>query len=538
MNSIFKSILLANVLIFSLSTAVAFAAETSNDQDWQVRGRSETTLEWHEVIGTSGSGIDEGSHWLQNLSIDLSKKLKKGKMGLDLRGRATDDKQIDNRDARLMYMRGYLDWENFSLEVGDVAASFNPFVFSGGAKGGKVGYTLGTYDKGWDFSFLSGVQKASWEEVYDSTSDNSVDRYIAGFNTEWKYAPAQNISASFSWVNDDNSSIPTEAATSAPVEAKTVGVDWDWRFNRYISLKGETAYTKTDSDTDDSNGSDDATAIRVKLSTKPIPRSVRSSFLYERLGSDFNPIVASASSDRERYENDTEWMVNRQVKLRLTMKHSRDNLDGDLGDTLVTRDGVFYITYRPDWLKRSDFGIRSQLKDSNGRGTDQRLFIGEIDFNFRPKSGWRYGASWITTNIDNNAAGGEEQQVNTVRGTIGWKKRLSSDHLVRASVRLDGNFINRDSGDSRSMGGKVDFGYDAGNLWSTDLSASTKNSDTDGVDADNTYISYQLRANYHPGEDRSKAIRLTVERREYAYDDVTADDYQEHIAKLSYLFSF
>ena len=535
MNYISKILSVAFALMV-LTPGVMFAANNGADQDWQVRGRSETTLEWHDTIGRSDSGVDEGTHWRQELSIGFSKKLEKGKMGLDLRGRATDDKQIDNRDARLMFLHGYLQWEQFNLEVGDVAASFNPLVFSGGARGGKIGYTVGSYDKGWDFTFLSGVQKASWEEVYDSSSDDSVDRYVTGVNAAWKHAPAQEVATSFSWVKDDESSIITGGA--APVEAKTVGVDWNWRFNRYLTLKGETAFARTDSDTDDLEGSDDDTAIRIKVLTKPIPRAVRSTFFYERLGSDYKPIIASASSDRERYENDTEWMVNRQVKLRLTLKHSRDNLDGALDGTQVIRDGAFYASYRPDWMKRSDFGLRSQLKRMTGRGSDQRLLLSSLDFNFRPKSGWRYGVSWLNTNIDDDAAGAEDQIINTLRGTLGWKKRLSDDHLIRASVRLDGNFINRDSGKQRSLGGRIDCGYDAGNLWSTDLAASTKNSDTDGVDADNTFISYQFRANYHPGEDRSKAIRLTVERREYAYDDATSDDYQEHIAKLSYLFTF
>jgi len=105
------------------------------------------------------------------------------------------------------------------------------------------------------------------------------------------------------------------------------------------------------------------------------------------------------------------------------------------------------------------------------------------------------------------------------------------------TLQLDGNFVNRDSGDRESLGGRLDFGYESGNLWSTDLSAGTKTSLSDTT-PDNSYINYQFRANYHPGADRSKAIRLTAERREYDSDDINSPDYQEHIVKLAYLFSF
>ncbi len=515
----------------------SFAAETPDDQSWQIRGRSETTLEWKEVIGRSGSGIDEGTAWRQELSINLKKKLEKGKAGLDLRARATNDEQVDNRDARLMYLHGYWQQEKMLLEVGDVAGSFNPLVLSASAKGAKINLRTGERDQGWDHTVLAGIQKASWEEVYDSSSDESVDRYVAGFNSIWTHAPAQSIAAAGSFIKDDSSSVKDTSLGLDLAEAKTAGVEWKWRFNRYFSLKGETAFSHADADTSDDQSGDDGTAIRFKILTKPIPRAVRSNFMYERLDTDFKPVIASASSDRERIENDTEWMINRQLKLRMTLKYSRDNLDGALGDTLHTRDGILYYTYRPDWLKRSDFGLRTQFKRNSGRGTDQHMQIVAADFNFRPKSGWRYGASWIFTHINDDAVGAEDQRINTLRGTLGWKKRLANDHMIRATVRLDGHFINKDSGDQEALGGKVDFGYDAGNLWSTDLSASTKNSDNDAA-ADNTYISYQLRANYHPGEDRSKAIRLTAERREYETDDATADDYQEHLVKLSYLFSF
>jgi len=531
MNFIIKVLSIGSLVLLCISP-FSFAAETSGDQPWQIRGRSESMLQWQEVAGTSDGGLDEGTTWRQELSLNLSKNLEKGRTGLDLRGRATNDEQVDQRDARLLFLHGYWQQDKVNFEFGDVAGSYNPLVLSTSVKGLKFGYMTGERDHGMTYTLIGGVQKPSWEELYDNTSDDSVDRYIGGFNSAWTHAPAQSIGATFSYIKDDSASTVTD-----PAEAKTAGLDWQWRFNRYVTFKGETAFTHSDLDTKDSQSADDAWALKLRLLTKPLPRSVRSNFMYERLAPDYKPVVASASSDRERIENDTEWMINRQVKLRTTLKYSHDNLDNQLTDTLTTRDGVVYLTYRPDWLKRSDIGVRAQFKRDSGRGTNRNMQVGAVDFNLRPKSGWRYGTSWIFTHINDNATSGEDQKINTLRGTLGWKKRLADNHLIRATLRLDGNFINRDSGDRESLGGQLDFGYDAGNLWSTDLLASTKNSYND-IAADNSYIDYQLRANYHPGEDRSKAIRLTAERREYASDDTASPDYHEHIAKIAYLVNF
>lgn len=516
-----------------------FAAEPAAES-WQLHGRSETMLEWHDINGKSDGNLDEGTHWRQELSLNLSKKLSKGRTGLDFRGRATNNKQVDNRDARLLMLHGYWQQGRINFEFGDVAGSYNPLVLSTSAKGLKLGYRTGTRDSGVEYTVIGGIQKASWEELYDHTADKSVDRYVTGFNSVWTHAPAQSIGATFSFIKDDSATTDnsgTGVTTTGAAEAKTVGMDWKWRFNRYIDFKGETAMTHADQDTKDGQSAQDAWGLKLRLLTKPLPRSVRSNFMYERLDPDYKPVIASASSDRERIENDTEWMINRQLRLRTTLKYSHDNLDDQLTDTLTTREGVLYFTYRPDWLKRSDMGLRAQFKTDKGRGSDRYTQVDELNFNFRPRSGWRYGAAWIYTDINDDSSSGEDQSINTLRGTVGWKKRLHEENLIRVTVQMDGNFINRDSGDRESLGGRLDFGYDAGNLWSTDLSAGTKSSFSDTT-ADNSYINYQFRANYHPGSDRSKAIRLTAERREYDSDDVASPDYQEHIVKLAYLFSF
>lgn len=524
------------ILIFPL---FALASHAEDSLGWQIRGRSETLLEWQDVSGNSSSFVDEGMTWRQDLSLSLQKQIEQGLVGIDLGGRGTNNEQVDDRDMRLLYLQGYLRTRTWLFELGDVAASYSPMVLSTSARGAKVEYRSKDRDAGWDFSLMGGIQKATWEEIYDASRDESADRYVAGVNSTWKHAPAQSIGVAFSFVRDDPATVKSGGMLALdPAEAKTLGVEWDWRFNRYLTVRGETALTYTDSNTRDDAGEDTAGAVRIKVYTKPLPRSLRSNFLYERFDTEFKPIIASATSDRERFENDTEWMVNRELRMRLTLKQSRDNLDGSLGGTLTTRDAVLYASYRPDWLKRGDFGLRLQGQRSKGRNADQGLQAVQADFNYRPQGAWRYGAGLIYTFIDDDADGAEDQKIGTLRGTVGWRKRFAEGHQMRVTVGLDGNFINKDSGDLMGLGGRLDLGYDVGNLWSMDLFLSTRSNRNDAT-ADTRFTTYQFRTNYHPGGDRSKSIRLTAERREYSSDDATADqDYQEHLVRLAYLFSF
>lgn len=201
MNNTMKCLSFILLVQFFFIGGILFAAD---DQEWQVRGRSETLLEWQDVSGNSGSSLEEGTTWRQELSIALQKQIEAGQVGLDLRGRATNNEQVDNRDARLMYLRGFYRTEKLHLELGDVAASYNPMVLSTSARGAKVAYQIGDRDNGWDFGLIGGLQKATWEELYDSTSDESVDRYVAGIKTTWSHAPAQSVGAAISFVKDDS----------------------------------------------------------------------------------------------------------------------------------------------------------------------------------------------------------------------------------------------------------------------------------------------------------------------------------------------
>ncbi|BCS97474.1 hypothetical protein DSLASN_31060 [Desulfoluna limicola] len=523
--------------LFILCPELVSAEDSSkpNTAAWKLSGRSETSVEWKESDDPDTT-LDEGTSFRQELSVGLSRNHMGKRMGVNLRGRATNDKQVDDRDARLLYMNGYYHSQKASAELGDVAASFNPMVLSTALMGTKVGVKDGTSSKGWEAKAIGGIVKSSWYDIYGPDDTDSVDRYVAGVQALGNFGTGKRLSFAASTLNDKKNhdlSDADQALAADPAEAITSGILWDWRFNRYFSTRGETAFTR--SDANDAHTKENAGAVKIKLLTKPLPKSLRLNLNYERIDPDFNPVVATANNDTERYEADTTWMPDRKVKVRLTLKESKDNLDNTLGGTRTTDDGVLFFTWRPDWLKRGELGLRNQYKTTDGRGTDQRIAISEINANVRPKTGWKYGLGYIFTDINDDTANAEDQMLHTLRTTIGWKKSLLANRMFRSSFRIDSNFIDRDSGDQTSLGGKLDVGFDAGDLWSVDATAQTRQAWRDEAD-DNEYHAYEMRGNYHPGGDRSKAFRLTAARREYDSDNGNATT--EHVAKLSYLFSF
>lgn len=527
------TILFMTILIFSPLLWAATEKETVSL--WRVSGRSETSLEWKES-NDPNTTLNEDTSFRQELSLSATRRLEGGSMGLSLRGRGTNDRQVDAQDARLLYLNAFFRREEIQAELGDVAASYNPMVLSAALKGSKVEYGR-SRQEGWNVSAITGIQKAGWEELYGDNDREAVDRYVAGLETTGKFGPGQEISFAASAVRDhvNRDFRQTGFDPLPPGEAVTTGLQWNWRFNRYLQTRGEGAFTRSEENTRSESGPSESGAVRLRLLTSPLPRSLRMNFLYERVEPGFAPLAGSAPRDTERVESDTTWMLSQEFKARLTLKNRHDNLDRQLSGTLETNEGVLDLNWRPRWVKRGDLNLRTQRKDSKGRGTEQKLSIGELGADFRTASGWRYGLRWIFTDIEDRTAGAEDQQIHTLRGTFGWNRRIGDDHTWRATIRLDANRIDRKSGDQNALGGGLDLGYDAGTHWSADLSAATRNTYRDRSE-DNEYRAYEIRGNYHPGGDRSRAIRISAGRREY--DNEKGQDTREHVAKLSYLFGF
>ncbi len=510
------------------TSAPAIQTLAEESSPWRIRGWSESIVEWKDDNTT-----DNETTWRQELSLGISKNEKDVSMGVDLRGRATNNDTVDEKDARLLYLNGYYKNNSNQAEIGDVAASFNPLVISASLKGTKLSHQEGDTVNGWNTSLIGGIQKAGWDELFNSSNDEPYDRYIIGINNDHFFGTGKQISLSTAFITDANYKDTNDplALSTGPAEAATVGASWDWRFNRYFKTRGEAALTRCDANTDDSQSHDNAAAVRLKLITTPHVKYLKSDFYYERIETDFTPFTASAAADREKFENDSTIMFSRKAKLRLTLKHSRDNLDGSLGDTQTSRDGVTELSLRPDWLQRGDFTVRNQLKHTDGRETDQKLNISQVDFSIRPKSGWKYGLGFIFTDINEDTDGMENQDIYTVRNTIGWNTTFKNNHQFRSSLRIDTNRIKRDSGDLNTTGGKIDLGYDGGEYWSADMSATTRKSYRDASE-DSEYTAYEISGSYHPGGDRSKAIRFNAARRD------TDSNTTEETAKMSYIFSF
>jgi len=291
------------------------------------------------------------------------------------------------------------------------------------------------------------------------------------------------------------------------------------------------------------NGTDDIknnkaskthSAIYLKLLTRPLLRSLRSNFTYQRVASDFISFGGSGAKDKEQIENSTSWRINKKLRANLSLKASRDNLNGALGDTQHIYYEMLRLGYRPDFLKRGDINFKISNRDTKGRGADNNRQIAGVDFTIRKKSGWRYGGGFEYNDYDDNNATSSSQTTTIYRALVGYKYRINKSKSYRITVRTNYQDIHADQ---NKIGFKIDAGYIHNRHLSMDLSYNIN--DTNYENSNDTQNStYQFRTTYKIDTKGAKTVRLLLEKRDVDVENSSTNSYNEYRGKLSFVMNF
>ncbi len=503
------------------------------DNSWKVSGTSETIGVYRYNSGKGANTDSNGNTVRQELGLKTKGNLGKGIAGVEARGRATDDEKVSKNKTELLYFRSYYTDKEFDVQVGDVGQTYNPLIFSGTVKGTTLTYKQELEKKqSITYSLIGGTQAGSWKELVEH---KAVHRDAIAGDIRYQHNTAQMIAFTLS-ASQDRASNAVKSLTSNynASEAVSLGLQVNWRFNRYLKLKGEVGYTDTDTITTDSKKRSKL-ASRMTLYTKPT-KTINSNFKYERYDSGYNSMVGSSTQDRERLQNTSTWTISKALRSRMTLKGSRDNLEGQLGETQNIFDTMVAFTYRPEFMKRGDLGLRMQQVSRIGRGDDTTQQNIGIDFSNKLTSGLSYGITYDYTDLDNSDDSNSSNELQTVRGKLGWKTKYNEDNNFRASIKADISFYKEQTEDRKRYGGTVDAGWDYGSKFMLDMLITSKSTDRD-LSVNTSYELYQLISQYKPFSDSSHILKLQLNRRDNN-GGTSINSYEEDEAKLSYAFSF
>jgi len=529
--------LLSKIALISMvgsSLLIARSEPLQKEEDWSVHGNMDSV----GLYLSNEDGNESSDEVVGRVELGLRTKGKvgEGELGFEIRGRATNDERVSLREEELLLFRSLYNSKNIDIQLGDVAQTYNMLVYTGTIKGATVDIKQKfSKDSGMNYSLIGGVQTGSWHDfgAKEFTQKNAVAAEI-----KYTHDRAQFIALSAAYAKERLSEMQEELTPDLLAgEATTVGLNFDWRFNRYIKAKGNIAYTSTlDTELDETKGE---YAGKLFVYTKPT-KTTRSDFKYERYSAGYDTLVTRVAKNRERISNVTSWRITNSVRSRFTLKSSRDNLDGkNENGTSKVYDGSASITYRPEFLKRGDIDLRVQDTIREGRGDDSTLLTYGVMIKNSHKFGLRYGLGYEFSELDNTENKDRSNTQHTVRGNIGYKNRINEDNMFRTNLKINYtqvDNIGEDIEDQTRIGGTVDMGWEYAKKFMFDMLYTSKVIDRE-LSLDNNYDIYQLTTQYRVFADNSHVIKLSLKRRES--DGGTQEKLRiEDEAKLSYAIEF
>ncbi len=521
-----------NLTLIGLVSIVS-ASDFKQEDKWIVEGRLSGYLQNVDV--ENGTNSKEGFTQSHELDIKFHGPLYHGNASIEARVRESNDERVQKNNEHLLFLKGYFTDKIWNHEIGDVAASMNPYVFGGSVKGIKTEYKSSKKDDKWDYKFITGVRKAQWRETYQTVEDEGLDTYVAAFEANYTYERAKEITLSLATLKNDLSSGYNETAPGK--KGTTLGIDAKWRFNKYITLKGRAAVSHSTDDLRGDKDSETENAIQLRLLTRPVLSSVKSNFMYKRISADFISAAGSVNADNEKLENSTSWTINKQLTTKLSLKSSRDNLDGALGDTQNTYYESLSFLYKPESIKRATVDFKFTNKDVQGRGANTNQFTAGVNGNYRTTTGFRYGLGYDYSDLTDSNTASSSQTINNVRFIIGYKQKLEGESSYRITATVDAQNVSQNGNDQDRYGLKLDAGYQVNKKLSMDLSYVSRNTYRDDSN-DSVNSTYQFRTTYRLDDKGKQTVRLLLEKQDNDVEDDSASSYNEHIGKLSYVYNF
>jgi hypothetical protein len=508
------------------------ASDLKQEKQWVLDSRLSGYFQKVDI--ENGTSNKEGFTQSHELDIKYHGSIADANAGIEARARTTNDNRVQNPNSQLLFLRGYYTTKYWNIELGDVAASMNSYVYGGSVKGLKVEYKGNEKTKNWDYKFISGVRKAKWRETYQTIDDEILDTYIAAFEAKYTHERAKVIKFSIATLKDD---LTSGDSLNAPGNKGTsIGLDGKWRFNKYITLKGKAAVARSTNDLRANKPMNSENALQLRLLTRPL-KSVKSNFLYQRISTNFLSVTGKTAGDNEKLENKTTWSISKQLRAKLSIKTSRDNLDGALGATQRTHYQALNFLYKPEFIKRSSIDFKFTNKNVDGRGVKTNQYTAGINANLRQKNGFRYGLGYNYLHLSDSINYESSQTINNIKFILGYKQKLQENSSYRITTTFDAQNVRQKNNNEEKYGVKIDAGYKYNKRLSMDLAFISRNMYKDETD-DSINNTYRFRTTYRLDDKGKNVIRLLLEKHDYDVENDAQNSYNEHIGKISYVMNF
>lgn len=375
-------------------------------------------------------------------------------------GRGTDDKTVDRQTWSLNSLN--LGWSdpNTNFRLGDVMAAFSNYSLYSSLKGVSLELTPGSGQNGPggqpQVNLVYGISYPRWENFWGGENLKAIKRQIYGLNVRQPLGAKADIGLSVVRTNDSGRLASWDELYWNNIYA----LNWEYRPEDRMTLKGESAYSHTTKSPSDSEADQRLHGYAHQFSLNQSIKHQKWLYEYEIVSPDFTTLLGAAITDRERMKLKWSSALNPDVSVHAGLAWAQDNLPGSTRPyrTTLIQPELYFSFISP--FKRDaaslDLGLRLDRRYNIGESTADRTAtlnyrdtFGRIDadimvdYQFYDTSPYDYGLKNrdLAFNITLGSSVNRESYILRPTLTFGYTRNTDllnhyRDRMIEASVGL------------------------------------------------------------------------------------------------------
>lgn len=345
-------------------------------QKKKIQATSRTFVRHNSVGGnTSRSFFQEGWFYEEHVSLQ--------QVGVNGRGndyqfemdfRVTNEDRVDP-DTFLLQNFAYREWnERWLLEVGDIFHEFNHLTLNRNIKG--VGFTrFPNYGEKWKTTFLVGVDKSRWRDLFVDTPRESLTRWVMGMRVEREFRNKRDqVGFNIVTAKDSATSAPNNPGLIA-ADSKVLSMDVRSKLNKNWRASG--VFAVSNNSPNRTVGPQDrwGSAINVDFQYDSDNRKVYGRTRFQSTDPDFLSLEGSPVPDFQKFDTAWRYAPSDLWEFQGKWETFRNNLDGQIAaGTTETEVPSLGVTFRhPTLPLRLDLRAEDREIDNPGAAPDQEI---------------------------------------------------------------------------------------------------------------------------------------------------------------------
>lgn len=280
---------------------------------------------WVSGPGAAQSSLPGGRYMSGTFNYRYERVDGERRFHFGFNGRGTNDRTVDRQTWSLSNLETSWSDPARSYSVGDVMANFSGYSLTGAVKGAS--YSFRPVDSSTskpEVNIIYGISYPRWENFWGGVDLKAVRRTVSGVNIRQAVHDKADFGISVVRTNDSGRLADWDELYRNHVYA----LDWEFRPQEKLTLKGETAFSRTAkspaTESDDEQYRGHAYLFAINQQGK----RQKWSYEYEQVSPNFTTLLGSALADQERMKLKWTKQLNPDLGLNAGLAWSRNKLDG------------------------------------------------------------------------------------------------------------------------------------------------------------------------------------------------------------------